>query len=308
MSVYRALGVEPPVILFSVLHQPGPAVEPEQYAARAAGFQRGVRKQAAALRERTAAWLSDAAAEAARRAAARLAAEAGIEGGAAEAVETALRDELLTWAETLTHLGESGLIASWECRTVQVEGAGDEAARLLAAGGQYLGSLGMAADGPAVHESLFLFRGSVHYDVVEHLVRDRMGIYAGPHGSLIQHVARTLFGTFNALSQRGERPDAWDGWEVNLPFSKGPIQYDEFRAKLDRAVEALHDRLGGAWASAWQRKLGLGQVREFSLRFAVPREPAALAAALAAVAETDAYLAEGVVRRGRMLVMERVPI
>ncbi|HEY8490602.1 MAG TPA: hypothetical protein VIO14_06385 [Dehalococcoidia bacterium] len=308
MSIYHALGVEPPVILFSVLHQPDGQVDGGQYAARAAGFQRGVRKQDAAIRERTAAWLAAEADRWSEAVARRAAAELGADGAAQAALAAALRDELLGWAEDLTHLRETGLQASWECRTVRVEGASAGAARLLEAGGQYLASLGMASDGPPVHESLFLFRGSVHYDLMEHLVRDRMGIYAGPHGALIQHVARTLFGTFNALDARGERPEAPDGWEVNLPFSKGPIQYGEFRAKLTRAVEALHRRLDGAWASAWQRKLGLGQVREFSLRFVVPRDPAALEAALAAVAEADDYLAEGVVRRGRMLVLERVPV
>src|SRR5207237_7468835 len=74
----------------------------------------------------------------------------------------------------------------------------------FADGREYLASLGFKPGQGVLHESWLLFRGSVHYDVMQHVVRDRMGIYQGAHGDHLENVGRTSFGTYDLIYQLGE--------------------------------------------------------------------------------------------------------
>ena len=117
-------------------------------------------------------------------------------------------------------------------------------ARRFADGREYLASLGFKPGQGPLHEAWLLFRGSIHYDVMEHIVRDRLGIYRGSHGAHIQHVARTSLGTYNLLHQFGEAlttdlaQDA-QTQEVTFAFNKGLIQYGPFRQEVTTLMEQL---------------------------------------------------------------------
>jgi hypothetical protein len=69
---------------------------------------------------------------------------------------------------------------------------------------------------------------------MEHVVRDRLGIYRGSHGAHIENVVRTSFGTYNLIYQLGEGltadlPKDTSRQEVTFAFSKGPVHYSDFR-------------------------------------------------------------------------------
>ena len=68
-----------------------------------------------------------------------------------------------------------------------MQGAGEEVfsaempadpdlASTYADGREYLASLGFRPGKGAIHESWLLCRGSIHYDIIEHIVRERLGI------------------------------------------------------------------------------------------------------------------------------------
>ncbi len=202
-------------------------------------------------------------------------------------------------------LGELGLLGSEELRLVkrdELAGVGEETDRLLQAGEAYVRDFRTDPARQILHESRWFFRSSLNLDLAEHLVRDVMGIYEGAHGRHIALVGAVFFGLFQRVA--GGRREG-GGFEAVIPFSKGPARYGEFREALTRAVRALEAEFPAA--SAWQRKLGLGQGKEFELRVVVPEEAEALARMLEVVRGSDAYLAEAAVRRGRLLVFKRIP-
>src|SRR5439155_10340999 len=82
--------------------------------------------------------------------------------------------------------------------------ADPDLAKRVADGHEYLTSLGFKPGQGVLHETWLLFRGSIHYDVMQHIIRDRMGIYRGSHGNHIENVGRTSFGTYDLIYQLGE--------------------------------------------------------------------------------------------------------
>jgi hypothetical protein len=184
-------------------------------------------------------------------------------------------------------------------------------ARRFADGREYLASLGFKPGQGSMHEAWLLFRGSIHYDVMENIVRDRMGIYRGSHGAHIQNVTRTSFGTYNLIHQLGEpltadlAQDA-QTQEVTFAFNKGPIQYGLFRQEVTALMEYEAGQTYLAHAFFWQRKLGLGTGKEFVLRLRLPAGEAPLLEVISVIAGAGRVGKETMVKRGKLLLGKRV--
>jgi hypothetical protein len=123
--------------------------------------------------------------------------------------------------------------------------------------------------GGDLFESVFVVRGGLNLDVLEYIVRDRLGIYASAHGRHLDQAAPAVVATHNMIHASGgdfwkSLPSAWG--EAVLLFEKPALPYDAFRTSLavliDRAIAAS----GAPGATLWQRKLGLGRGTEFALR------------------------------------------
>jgi hypothetical protein len=107
------------------------------------------------------------------------------------------------------------------------------------------------------------------------MIRDRMGIYTGSYGAHIENVERTSFGTYNLVYQLGESlaaPLVTDDatQEVTFAFSKGPINYGDFRHDVSALMEHVAEQIDVIHTSFWQRKLRLGTGKEFVLRLRLP--------------------------------------
>ncbi|HET9919028.1 MAG TPA: hypothetical protein VFQ30_04245 [Ktedonobacteraceae bacterium] len=181
-------------------------------------------------------------------------------------------------------------------------------ARRLADGREYLASLGFKPGQGSMHEAWLLFRGSVHYDIMEYIVRDRMGIYRGSHGAHIQHVTRTMFRTYNLIHQLGEPLTAdlaQDAQEVTFAFNKGPIQYNAFRQEVRVLMEQVVEQTSLMHASFWQRKLGLGTGKEFELRLRLPAGETPLLEVISVIADAGRVGKETIVKRGKLLLGKR---
>jgi hypothetical protein len=162
-----------------------------------------------------------------------------------------------------------------------------------------------------LHEAWLLFRGSLHYDVMEHVVRDRMGIYKGSHGDHIEFVGRTSFGTYNLIYQLGENLTAdlandAQTQEVTFAFSKGPIHYSDFRRDTSALMEHIGEQISLVHASFWQRKLGLGTGKEFALRLRIPAGEEALREVIEVIGNAGRVGKETIIKRGKMLLGRRV--
>jgi hypothetical protein len=316
MDVYRALNADVPQLLFTVTHQGGPSVTGEEYSRTAIALQRNIREQANDIAGELQLWLEQQYSEQAEETARKLQMLGLLpaEADPGQVQETLARD----YARLGNRLGSASMVG--------MQGSGEEVfseelpsdpdlAKRVADGREYLASLGFRPGQGVLHESWLLFRGSIHYDVMEHVVRDRMGIYVGTHGDHLQNVGRTAFGTYNLVYQLGESltADLPAGdenenpmQEVTFAFSKGPIHYSPFRQEVSALMEQIAEQISLRHGSFWQRKLGLGTGKEFVLRLRLPAGEAPLKEAISAIASSGRIGKETIVKRGKLLLGTRV--
>ena len=190
------------------------------------------------------------------------------------------------WAEMSDRLQDAGRARlgplSWREVAFSLHRPGLET--WLASGRKYLGTMKMdsSAEAPEIEESVFVFEGSGNYDVLEHIVRNVLGIYAPPHGVHIKQHGPLAFGTYDqVLALPGDE----GGWQAVFAFNKGKARYGAFRKAIRRTMEHLAEETGWGTIVAWQRKLGLGYGREFVLRIALGDDPSRLAEAVRIIEE-----------------------
>ncbi len=275
MDVYRALSADVPQLLFTVMHQSGPTVSDEEFTRTVTALHKEIRRQAQAMGEELHQWLGEQynlQAEETVRKLQRL----GVLAENADAVEVQqiLERDYSRLGNRLGSESLLGLQGSGE-EVFAEEIAGDpDLAKRVADGREYLASLGFKPGQGPLHEAWLLFRGSLHYDVMESAVRDRMGIYRGTHGAHIENIAR--------------------------------VQYSPFRQEVSALMEQVGEQINLIHESFWQRKLGLGTGKEFVLRLRLPAGEAALREVIEVIAGAGRVGKETIVKRGKMLLGRRV--
>ncbi len=202
-----------------------------------------------------------------------------------------------------------GLDGGLELATVEAALPEGRLQKLASAGREYLTSLGFrSAEGEApVHVSVLLFTGSWNYDLVEHVVRDLMGIYEYPHVQHVEEMGPVIFFTQNQVAAYGDPMGSEGGeWQPSIFFAKGPPRYDDFRSALRHAMESAVAGGGLKAASLWQRKLGMGHIFEWELRLRCEPDPERLDHALDVFSDQAGVAAPRVTERGRLLLFQRI--
>ena len=312
MDVYRALNADVPQLLFTVLHQSGPAFPDEDFTRTVTALHLDIRKQAQEVGEELQQWLQQQAGQEAEETARKLQ-RLGLlaETANVEAVQQALERDFRRFAGRVGSESELGMQGSGEEAFSETMPLDADLAKRVADGREYMASLGFKPGQGPLHEAWLLFRGSIHYDVMEHVVRDRMGIYVGTHGAHIENVGRTSFGTYNLVYQLGEELTAdlasdAQTQEVTFAFSKGPFHYSDFRRDVSALMEQVGQQINLPHVSFWQRKLGLGTGKEFVLRLRLPASEDALREAIVAIADAGRVGKETIIKRGKILLGRRV--
>jgi hypothetical protein len=312
MDVYRALNADVPQLLFTVLHQAGPTVSGEDYIRTVTALHMEIRRQAQAIGEELHRWLEQQYAQQAEETAHKLQRMAMLPQNAnLEQVQEVLARDYQRLGDRIGTESLLGLQGSAEEVYGEETPADPDLAKRIADGREYLASLGFKPGQGVLHEAWLLFRGSVHYDVMQHVVRDRMGIYKGAHGDHLENVGRTSFGTYDLIYQLGESLTAdlthdAGTQEVTFAFSKGPVQYSPFRQEVSGLMEHIAEQSDLLHASFWQRKLGLGTGKEFVLRLRLPAGEAPLKEMISIIAGAGRVGKETIVKRGKLLLGNRV--
>ncbi len=312
MDVYRALNADVPQLLFTVLHQSGPTVSDEDFTRTVTALQMDIRKQVLEVGEGLHQWLVQQYSQQAEETVRKLQRL----GMLSEHADVGEVQQILErdYGRLGNRIGSEtllGMQGSAEETFSEETPTDPDLAKRIADGREYLASLGFKPGQGPLHETWLLFRGSIHYDVMEHIVRDRMGIYVGSHGAHIEHVGRTSFGTYNLIYQLGEVLTAdlatdVATQEVTFAFSKGPFHYSDFRQEVSALMEHVGDELNLIHASFWQRKLGLGTGKEFVLRLRLPASEASLHEAIGMIAGAGRVGKETIVKRGKLMLGRRV--
>ncbi len=308
MNLYETFQFPAPIISYCVLHQARKDVKREEYDQTMRHLHERIREQSEKL-----AWKVQTAHD-------------ETIAKTVELVSSRLRPYLQTPIKTdeeeirrvigegLGQLSGSGLHigSKWSAEGMFISPSSDHATikRMAKDGREYFASLGFQTDKTAgrMYESMFLVEGGLNLDVLEHFVRDRLGIYSTTHGQHLLEFEHVTFSSFNLVFLRGNLTALPVGdVEMVLYFSKPhDVRYEPFRSALSAFVEKLHDEFAASHSSVWQRKLGLGVGKEYIARLRISdvvKQLSAIGKWLSSVAAED-FIRKSVVEGGELALKE----
>ncbi|HZS79454.1 MAG TPA: hypothetical protein VFA41_22765 [Ktedonobacteraceae bacterium] len=312
MDIYRALNADVPQLLFTVMHQAEPLVSEEEFTRTVAALHRDMRQQAQEMETLLGEWIGQQANQQAEETLQKLQRLNLLSNNIdTQQARDALARDYCRFAQRVGTASVLGMQGSGEEVFLEELPQDPDLAKRVADGREYLVSLGFKPGQGPLHEAWLLFQSSIHYDVMEYAVRDRMGIYGGSYGTHIENIARTSFGTYNLVYQIGESLTAdlasdVPTQEVTFAFSKGPARYSDFRRSVAALLEQVAEQLDLIHASFWQRKLGLGTGKEFVLRLRIPVGEEALRELIATLGDAGKVGKETIVKRGKLLLGRRI--
>ncbi|HYK85243.1 MAG TPA: hypothetical protein VEV19_07750 [Ktedonobacteraceae bacterium] len=276
MDIYRALNADVPLSLFIVMHQGIPKLSSEEDLRLVTSFHTNVHALADSLGDELQRWQQKQYQDQAEDMMGKLRRE----GLLAEKADTMLLKETLMrdYQRLGSRVGSRSLVGLLGASEVVLEETmpGDRhLSSLLLAGQRYMTSLGFRPGQGIMHETWLLFRGSVHYDIMDHLIRTRTEIYQDSPNKPFKHIRYMTTSTFDLVYQTGEGLTAEPHEDVPMQqvafaINKGQLPYSVFRHNIAILMEDVGEHALTFHASFWQRKLGLGIGKEFVLRFRLP--------------------------------------
>lgn len=312
MSIYTALSFDLPLIAYSALHQVRKGVPEQEYIATMMVLHQLVREQSKNVQEEFEAQRSAIIDRTARSLRARM----------TPFLATPLKsdeDEIQRhFSEALRqvteHLGASdrlGVITTAEGKVIWEDHSHVVAKKLSSSGKKYLADLHFDLRKPRreIFESMFIVEGGLNLDVIEHLVRDRIGIYTPVHGKHIKEFDSYAYAAHNLVFHSGEMSYSEPMFETALFASKGGTRYAPFRNGVVEVLNTIDDRLHPYYISFWQRKLGLGVGAEFVVRIRF-RDLQLLTELIGIIAaeQKKSFVQEAFLNSGSLVLKELIPI
>ena len=312
MDVYRALNADIPPLLFTVMHQSTPTVSEDEYTRTITALHMEIREQVQVAAQELHQWLQRQYSDQAEETIRKLQRHTLLSDNASkEQVQEILERDFSRLSRRIGSESILGLQGS-AAEVFNDESPLDlDLARRVAGGHAYLTSFGFKPGQGVLSESWLLFRGSLHYDLIEHIVRNRTGVYNPSNRDQPEYMGHTSFGTWNLVYQIGESLTAdltshSATQEVSFAFNKGPIQHGLFRQEVSAMMEQVAERAELMHASFWQRKLGLGTGKEFVLRFRLATGEAPLQKVIGVIESTGRVGKETIVEHGKLLLGKRI--
>lgn len=268
MSIYSALGFEEPTIAYTALHQVRKGLNPDVYRQTMKDFHTLLREESKKVNEAWEAFRKDSAGRAIQSARSHLLQYLSTPlKSDTDEIQRILRERIEEYSTASVSQKPLGMIQTSEGRIIDTLGKPLTKTH-VASGRRYLAELGFSGGRPRrdIYESVFVVQGGQNLDVIEHIVRDRIGIYTPVHGKHIREFDSYSYAAHNLVILLGELESKAAGFETALHCSKGGVKYDVFRSGLKELLEEIQREHEISHASLWQRKLGLGSGREFVLR------------------------------------------
>ena len=209
MSVYTFLSMPVPTIAYCALHQSAPGITRDEYASTMREFHERLRRESSILSSGYERFLIDNAAKELHALGASI----------NEFLQTPLRpdeDEVRRRIqESFRRVGDlyadspgPVLIRSSEGEVVEKVSGSVEVKKVLEGGREFLKGLGFSTGKGKgnVFESVFVVHGGRSLDLLEHLVRDVLGIYSTTHGKHIKEFGNYAYTAYNLENdtQEGE--------------------------------------------------------------------------------------------------------
>ncbi len=268
MSIYTALSFDIPVIAYCALHQVRKGTKREDYQKTMADLHRLVRVETEAVNAAWRKYQSEASAHILQTQQSLLSEFLSTPlTSDREEIQNILKNQLVEYSKRVLPNHRFGVVTATEGR-VMVNSVGEGGFNKLARSGKkYMTELGFRTTKghPEIYESMFVFEGGQNFDIIEHMIRDRVGIYTPVHGKHIKEFDSYAYAAYNLVYLSGDL-DSHGKFEASLFFSKGETQYAPFRNALREMLDLSQANRPFPHVSVWQRKLGLGAGREFVLR------------------------------------------
>lgn len=312
MSIYSALSFDPPIISYSALHQMRKTVPKSDYVATMQDLHRLVREESKKVNETWSSQRSSLIAKTIHSLRSHLGPFLATPlRSDDDEIQRHLTDALLQFSDQVAPADQLGAVTTIEGKIIWDDNPPASLKKLVTAGKKYLSDLKfeVGKNRCDIFESNFIIEGGLNLDVIEHIVRDRIGIYTPVHGKHIKEFDSYAYAAHNLIHAFGGQSIAESILEAALFFSKGETRYAPFRNGAIELLQVIEDQLQLPHISLWQRKLGLGVGSEFILRFRY-REKSVLPEVVSLITAFAAkpFVRDAMLESGHLLLKELMPI
>ena len=308
MDLYRALNADVPQLLLTVMHQPRPTISGEDYQRLSLTLHTDMREQFQNIENELNSWLKKHYAEEAEETVRKLQRLASLaEHADAEQVQEVLMRDYSRLGSKVGSLALVGVQGFGEEVMSEEMPTDPDLASNVAAAHKRLASMGFQPLEGALHETWLLFRGSVHYDILEHVVKSRLSSF----GTFREGTAHISAGVYELIYQIGEGltaelKDEIVLQEVTVTFGQGKNEDAAFRQEVAALMEEAGENEHLFHASFWQRKPGLDAHNEFVLRMRLTDGEPVLLEMMRAIAGTGKIGRKMIAKKGKMMLGRRV--
>jgi hypothetical protein len=269
MSIYEVLSIDIPILAYSVLHQPRKTVTAKEYAKSLLRFRTELKEESKKNQTTWQNYLSELTAKTVQTTRGNLSQflSTPIQSDTSD-IQHIISDQIGQTAEQLLPRISYGLMEGYDGRFL-IEAPQVEIPKARAFGGRsFFQNIGfkIGRNNSSLFESLYFIQGSTNLDILEHLVRNRIGIYNSSHGTKINQSAVFACSLYNLLFLDGSLEQNIDRFELQVRFAKGKESYELFHRELIELTKIFRLEIHDINVSVWQKKLGLGIGEEYILR------------------------------------------
>jgi len=269
MSIYELLSFDIPILAYSVLHQPRTSVTSKEYTRSLLEFRTKLKEESGIIQTTWQNYLAELTAKTEQATRGNLSQflSTPIQSDTGD-IQNIISDQIAQTADQLLPKIRYGLKEGYDGRFL-IESSQGEIPKGRAIGGRsFFQKVGfkIGRNNSAVFESLYIMQGASNLDILEYLIRNRIGIYNSVHGTKISQSDIFACSVYNLLYSDGFLENTHDRFELQVRFAKGKESCELYHNELINTLKIFRLEVQGINVSIWQKKLGLGIGEEYILR------------------------------------------
>ena len=269
MSIYELLSFDIPILAYSVLHQPRKSVTSKEYAKSLLEFRTELTIESGKIQTIWKNYLAELTAKTEQTTRGNLSQflSTPIQSDTGD-IQNIISDQIAQTADQLLPKIQYGIRDGYDGRFL-IDAPQEEIPKARAIGGRFFfQNIGfkIGRNNSSVFESLYFIQGGFNLDILEHLVRNRIGIYNSSHGTKISQSNIFACSVYNLLFLDGFFEHTGDHFELQVRFVKGKESYELYHHDLFITLKKFRYEVHDLNLSLWKKKLGLGIGEEYILR------------------------------------------
>ena len=310
MSIYNVLSLEIPIIAYSVIHQHKNTVLTKEYIKSLHGFRAKLREESERIRSVWENHISDLTAKTVQATRGNLSQflSTPLQGDTSE-IQRIMKDQIVQTSEQLLPNIHYGLAGGYDSRYLIETQQSEIPKARMAEGRTYIQNNGfkVGKNNSSIFESLYFVQGGSNLDILENMVRNSIGVNNSAHEKKANESDKMTYSLYNLLFSDGAFQNSIDRFELQVNFVKGKETYELFHKELGESVKYFRTEIHHLNVSIWQRKLGLGIGKEYTLRIST-KDRSTLRSAVAVTQRfsKDKNLVANSIRAGIWLLKEIV--